>query len=939
MASSRDGTLGDGLIPLINRLQDIFSQVTVDLKLSLPQVAVVGGQSSGKSSVLEALVGRDFLPRGSDIVTRRPLVLQLVKTSPGNASEWGEFLHAPGKVFDDFSAIRDEIQAETERLVGHNKNVSDKPIRLKIFSPHVLTMTLVDLPGMTRVPVGDQPSNIEQRIRDMVLEYIRNPSCIVLAVTPANSDLASSDALHIARMVDPDGARTIGVLTKLDIMDRGTNAGVILRNAHIPLRLGYVGVVLRSQQDINNNTAMADARRAESAFFASRPEYCDVAPQCGTGNLARRLSAILVDHIRTLLPGLRRRIQDLLEQRTAELAAFGDAGALESKSARGAFLLQLLCDYSERLGAMLDGRHVELTTHELSGGARLRHVFIEGFGRTLKQVNPVKGISDEEISTVIKNGAGVTGNLLVPQEPFELLVRRAISLLLQPSLQCKEAVHDELLRIAEAACPRHATRFPTLQRSLAHAVMDFIRGGAEPAEKMIRALVECEHDYINCDHPEFIGGRGAIRAVMQERSVRVPRGAGGGSGAGGGGGGARGGTGGSHHSDHQFQSGGDAGAPGAARDSAAHTTPKHRLSGAPGGSGNGGGGGDGGGGGSGSGGKGGGGGGGGAPRPSGLKGLGDTGSSLTQPMDDLFISTGRARRRSDDGPSSGKQQHASHILHGNGNGDGGAYGGPGGNGGKEPGGSSWFSWFARQDSTQPAQQQQMLGGGRGGHGHLPHPASTGAISASAQMDMQTPRSGRLVGVMYTEQEELEVEVIRKLVDSYFEIVRKTMLDQVPKAIMHFMVNRTKRGLQQHLIQQLYRDDCLDELLAERPEVVTQRKACAEAVAALQAAASALEEVPVELSNLSVLGPHGQPPLLPGALTAGRALSLQPSGFSTQALSLHPSGFSTQGRSDGGGPSFDPRDSMDVAARVATMASYTLHGSGPGGHGGGSHMSL
>ncbi len=118
--------------------------MTVDLKLGLPQVAVVGSQSSGKSSVLEALVGRDFLPRGPDICTRRPLVLQLVKT-PGRSqgggngpTEWGEFLHAPGRVFTDFGRIRSEIQSETERVSGGGKNISDKPIRLKIFSPNVL---------------------------------------------------------------------------------------------------------------------------------------------------------------------------------------------------------------------------------------------------------------------------------------------------------------------------------------------------------------------------------------------------------------------------------------------------------------------------------------------------------------------------------------------------------------------------------------------------------------------------------------------------------------------------------------------------------------------------------------------------------------------------------------------------------------------------------
>jgi GTPase SAR1 family protein len=212
-------TLGDGLVPLINRLQDIFSQAgVVDpssahakggiADLELPQIAVVGSQSSGKSSVLEALVGRDFLPRGPDICTRRPLVLQLVHTpygahhahaaahhgGHGPPAEWGEFLHRPGEIFTDFEAIREEIECETNRGVGSNKGVSDKQIRLKINSPHVLTMTLVDLPGVTRVPVGDQPADIEKQIRNMILSYIKRDSCLILAVSPANSDLANSGA-------------------------------------------------------------------------------------------------------------------------------------------------------------------------------------------------------------------------------------------------------------------------------------------------------------------------------------------------------------------------------------------------------------------------------------------------------------------------------------------------------------------------------------------------------------------------------------------------------------------------------------------------------------------------------------------------------------------------------------------------------------------------
>ncbi|KAK9733614.1 hypothetical protein RND81_04G078800 [Saponaria officinalis] len=102
-------SLGPSVIPIVNKLQDIAAQLGSNQAFDLPQVAVVGSQSSGKSSVLEALVGRDFLPRGCDICTRRPLVLQLLQTKKGE-EEWGEFLHIPGKCFFDFNDIRREIQ-------------------------------------------------------------------------------------------------------------------------------------------------------------------------------------------------------------------------------------------------------------------------------------------------------------------------------------------------------------------------------------------------------------------------------------------------------------------------------------------------------------------------------------------------------------------------------------------------------------------------------------------------------------------------------------------------------------------------------------------------------------------------------------------------------------------------------------------------------------
>ena len=216
----------------------------------LPQIVVIGSQSSGKSSVLESFVGRDFLPRGTGIVTRRPLVLQLVRTAADSdaataedsAVEWGEFLHAPGRRFISFEAIRAEIEDETERKLGKSKSVSADPIRLAIFSPHVVDLSLVDLPGMTKVPIADQ----------------------------------------LARRVDPEGLRTIGVLTKLDLMDAGTDALAVLQGRVIPLKRGFVGVVNRSQQDLFDGKSPQAAREHEARFFSNHPQYQSIAARMGS---------------------------------------------------------------------------------------------------------------------------------------------------------------------------------------------------------------------------------------------------------------------------------------------------------------------------------------------------------------------------------------------------------------------------------------------------------------------------------------------------------------------------------------------------------------------------------------------------------------------------------------------------------------------------------
>ena len=268
----------EDLIPLVIKLQEAFDVIASRQSIELPIIVSVGSQSSGKSSVIESIVGRDFLPRGTGIVTRCPLVLSLRRIDDGESDkkkEWGEFLHKKGVKLFDFSKIREEIDSQTEKICGtQSKCLSETPINLTIYSPNVVDLTLVDLPGITKVPVLGQPSDVEEQVRRLILSYVTQPNALILAISSANQDIANSDALKLAREVDAEGERTIGVITKIDLMDEGTNAMELLQGSVYPLKLGYYGVKCRSQQNILDNMSIKQAIINEKDYFSQHPVYC-----------------------------------------------------------------------------------------------------------------------------------------------------------------------------------------------------------------------------------------------------------------------------------------------------------------------------------------------------------------------------------------------------------------------------------------------------------------------------------------------------------------------------------------------------------------------------------------------------------------------------------------------------------------------------------------
>ncbi|XP_071241058.1 dynamin-2-like isoform X4 [Salvelinus alpinus] len=507
----------EDLIPLINKLQDAFSSIGQSCNLDLPQIAVVGGQSAGKSSVLENFVGRDFLPRGSGIVTRRPLILQLCF----NKAEYAEFLHCKGRKFVDFEEVRAEIEAETDRITGSNKGISPIPINLRVYSPNVLNLTLIDLPGMTKVAVGDQPLDIEHQIRDMLLQFITKESCLILAVTPANQDLANSDALKIAKEVDPQGLRTIGVITKLDLMDEGTDAKDILENKLLPLRRGYIGVVNRSQKDIDGRKDIRVALAAERKFFLSHPGYRHMAERMGTPHLQKQLNQQLTNHIRDTLPGLRSKLQSQvlsLEKEVEEYKNFRPDDPTRKTKA----LLQMVQQFGVDFEKRIEGSGDQVDTAELSGGAKINRIFHERFPFEL-----VKIVFDEkelrrEISHAIKNVHGVRTGLFTPDLAFEAIVKKQIIKLKEPCIKCIDLVIQELINTVRQ-CTNKLGSYPRLREETERIVTTYVREREGKTKDQVMLLIDIELSYINTNHEDFIGFANAQqRNTHQNKKRAIP---------------------------------------------------------------------------------------------------------------------------------------------------------------------------------------------------------------------------------------------------------------------------------------------------------------------------------------------------------------------------------------------------------------------------------
>ncbi|KAI1337488.1 dynamin family protein [Xylariaceae sp. FL0016] len=302
-------------------IRNILARVGQSSTLTLPSIVVIGSQSSGKSSVLEAIVGHEFLPKGSNMVTRRPIELTLINTPDSNA-EYGEFADLGlGKVHD-FSSIQRTL-TELNQAVPDAQCVSDDPIRLSISSPNVPDLSLIDLPGYIQVVGQNQPLELKQKISELCDKYIQAPN-VILAISAADVDLANSTALRASRRVDPRGERTIGVVTKMDLVEPGRGAS-ILNDKQYPLRLGYVGVVSRAPTTTTlfskgNANLTSAITKNENSFFSAHPLEFGPGSDVfvGTTTLRKKLMHVLEQTMSSSLQSTSDAIRQELEEATYE---------------------------------------------------------------------------------------------------------------------------------------------------------------------------------------------------------------------------------------------------------------------------------------------------------------------------------------------------------------------------------------------------------------------------------------------------------------------------------------------------------------------------------------------------------------------------------------------------------------------------------------------
>ncbi|XP_077149955.1 interferon-induced GTP-binding protein Mx2-like isoform X2 [Ranitomeya variabilis] len=493
-------------------LIDSLRSLGVEKDLGLPAIAVIGDQSSGKSSVLEALSGVN-LPRGSGIVTRCPLVLKLKKSKKD--SPWKAKISYRDQEVEPKNPgeVEKEIRKAQDYMAGAGNGVSQELITLQVESPNVPDLTLLDLPGITRVALPNQPPDIGQQIKRMIRKYIERQETINLAVVPSNVDIATTEALEMAREVDPSGERTLGILTKPDLVDKGSEPDVVsvVRNLVYTLKKGYMIVKCRGQSEIQNNTSLETALQNEQIFFEDH-EHFRVLLEEGRATiplLAEKLTVELVEHISRTIPSLESQIKTKLQEVEKKVKMIG-AGVPETETEKLLFLIEKLKHFADGITQVIQGEE-EVADKQLKAFTNIRIKFYKWEKDLKRSANefPQELRKDITVYEQKHRGRELTG--FVNYKTFENIAKNQIQTFEEPAVDNLNDVTELVRSTFSEMAKKHFSHYLNLYRNAKGKLEDICIEQQKAAEKAIRTQFKMEQ-IIYCQDTIYGGSLKDVRA-------------------------------------------------------------------------------------------------------------------------------------------------------------------------------------------------------------------------------------------------------------------------------------------------------------------------------------------------------------------------------------------------------------------------------------------
>ncbi|XP_072513964.1 interferon-induced GTP-binding protein Mx3-like [Salminus brasiliensis] len=480
--------LDERVRPFID-LIDSLRQLGIEEDIALPSIAVIGDQSSGKSSVLEALSGV-ALPRGSGVVTRCPLELKLKKVN--SEVQWQAVItyNKESKYFSDPSQVEGFVNKAQDELAGDGVGICSQLITLEIMSPNVCDLTLIDLPGIARVPVQDQPEDIGEQIKNLIVSFIKKSETINLVVVPCNVDIATTEALKMAQEVDPDGKRTLAILTKPDLVDKGTETTIlqIVRNQVIPLSKGYIIVKCRGQKQIDEKVSLEEATLQETKFFRDHKYFRSLLyeEKATIRYLATKLTQDLVEHIRVSLPTLSEAIKKQLQESRKELSQYNTGPPLDTENIR-VFFINCLIQFNDQITCVASG--------EGNQGSLFVQLRSE-FKKWKDHLDSTKNEFQNTVRTLVKEYDLKYRSRELPgfsdYNVFEVAVQRLVIQLRIPAIERLRVIREIIQKQFSAVSKTCFPNYPLLQCSATNMINRIQSKQEEKVEQRIREQFEME---------------------------------------------------------------------------------------------------------------------------------------------------------------------------------------------------------------------------------------------------------------------------------------------------------------------------------------------------------------------------------------------------------------------------------------------------------------